>query len=109
MQQKVTMLLADHAEAVNGKLYINGGAWTWVGPTPQPFAIALVFEVPWDQANEKQHFTLELVDADGAPLMVSGDSGEEPLRLEGEFEVGRPPGTVRGTPLTWPATVNFGP
>jgi hypothetical protein len=33
---KVTMLLADAAQAVDGKLYILGGGWTITGPDPIP-------------------------------------------------------------------------
>ena len=43
---KVTMLLADAAQAVNGKLYILGGGWSVAGPDPTPMAIALKMEVP---------------------------------------------------------------
>ena len=32
---KVTMLLADSAQAIEGKLYILGGGWSITGPDPQ--------------------------------------------------------------------------
>jgi hypothetical protein len=62
---KVNLLLADHADAVGGKLYINGGGWNVTGPQPVPFAIAMLIEVPWDQTNTKHRVLLELLDADG--------------------------------------------
>jgi hypothetical protein len=37
---KVNLLLADPADAVGGKLYINGGGWNVTGLQPVPFAIA---------------------------------------------------------------------
>jgi hypothetical protein len=106
--RKVTMMLADHADAVGGKLYINGGGWTWTGPQPTPFAIALLFEVPWDEASDRQEFRLELVDSDGEAVMVPGPEGEQPLWIGGSFETGRPAGTPRGTPVTFPVSINVG-
>jgi hypothetical protein len=106
---KVTMLLADHAQAAEGKLNIIGAGWTVVGPGPAPFAIAILFEVPWDRANEQHAFRLELVDSDGDAVVVATPDGEEALVIEGQFEVGRPPGIKRGTPLPFPLAINMGP
>ena len=103
------MLLADHAQAAEGKLNIIGAGWTVVGPAPAPFAIAILFEVPWDRANEEHAFRLELVDSDGIPVLVPTPDGEEPLMIEGQFEVGRPPGVKRGTALPFPLALNMGP
>jgi hypothetical protein len=106
---KVTMLLADHAQAAEGKLNIIGAGWTMVGPGPAPFAIAILFEVPWDRANEQHDFRLELVDSDGEAVLVQTQEGEEPLVIAGQFEVGRPPGVKRGTALPFPLAINMGP
>ncbi len=105
---KVTMLLADYAAVADGKLTIVGGGWSVTGPVSPPFAIAVLFDVPWDQANMKHRFRLDLVDADGHVVFVTDDDGEEhPLALEGEFETGRPPGLKPGTPLTVPIAFNL--
>jgi hypothetical protein len=106
---KVTMLLADHAQAAEGKLNIIGAGWTVIGPAPAPFAIAILFEVPWDRANEQHDFRLELVDSDGHAVLVPTPDGEHPLVIEGQFEVGRPPGVKRGTALPFPLALNMGP
>lgn len=106
---KVTMLLADHAQAADGKLNIIGGGWTITGPQPSPFAIALLFDVPWDRTNEQHHFRLELLDQDGHPVIVPTPDGDQPLFIEGSFEVGRPPGLKRGTPIAVPTAFNMGP
>ncbi len=105
----MTLLLADAAEAVNGKLYILGGGWSVIGPGPTPFAIAMKVEVPWDQANTRHDFRLELLDSDGRPVPVQQELGAEPkpLVLDGSFEVGRPPGLPAGTPLDTVLAVNF--
>lgn len=97
------MLLCDHAQVADGKLNIIGGGWTVTGPQPTPFAIAILFQVPWDQANARHAFRLDLLDADGAPV------GDPPISVEGHFEVGRPPGSRPGVPLEFPFAMNSGP
>src|SRR5919199_1725985 len=109
---KVTMLLADYAQAAEGKLNIIGGGWSQIGPEPTPFSIGLKFDVPWDQANHRFTFVLELVDADGTPVELPGaepDGDGGPVRVEGELEVGRPPGLRPGTPIDAVLAINFGP
>jgi hypothetical protein len=106
---KVTMLLADAAEAANGKLYILGGGWSITGPDPAPMAIALKIEVPWDRGNEVHHLQLRLVDADGEPVLVESPDGETPLVLDADFETGRPAGLKPGTPLDFTMAVGLGP
>jgi hypothetical protein len=107
---KVTMLLADSAQEVGGKLYILGGGWSITGPEPLPMAIALKLEVPWDRTNEQHSLLLELLDEDGSPVLVDGANGEQvPLQVTGQFEAGRPPGIKPGTPIDSALAVNFGP
>ena len=106
---KVTMLLADAAQAVNGKLYILGGGWSVTGPAPSPSAIALKIEVPWDEANTRHKLTLDLVDEDGQPVPAPTPMGMQPIRIEADFEVGRPPGVKPGTPLDVVLALNIGP
>jgi hypothetical protein len=104
---KVTLLLADAAQAVDNKLYILGGGWSITGPEPSPFAIALKIEVPWDQTNMRHDWRLELLTADGEPVAPS--AAEEPLIISGQFEVGRPPGLSIGTPIDLAVAINSGP
>lgn len=92
---KVTILLADAAQAVGGKLYILGGGWSVTGPDPTPSALAMKIEVPWTEANRRHELTVALLDADGNPVII----GDNPVEIRGEFEVGRPPGLPAGTPL----------
>src|SRR5579871_5741921 len=83
------MMLADGAQAVGGKLYVLGGAWSNLlvpvlpGPPPAPFSVALGITVPYTLTNRRFSFTLELADEDGQRV---GD----PLTFE--FEAGRPAG-----------------
>jgi hypothetical protein len=106
---KITMILADSAQAVAGKLFIMGGGWSVTGPGPTPSAIALKFDIPWDAANRRHRFRLELLDSDGRPVMVPGPVSPEPLLIEADLEVGRPPGITPGTPLDAPFAVNLAP
>ena len=106
---KVTILLADSAQAINGKLYILGGGWSIADPGPVVMAIAMKIEVPWDQANVRHRFKLSLLTADGQPVKVATPTGDRPLELANEFEVGRPAGVKRGTPLDLPIAINLNP
>ena len=105
----VTMLLADAAQSVDGKLYILGGGWSRIGPDPHPTAIALYIKVPWDRTNTPHRLLLELVDLDGEPVLVDTPSGPQAIRVETGFEVGRPPGVKPGMPLDLSLALNLGP
>jgi hypothetical protein len=106
---KVTILLADAAQAAEGKLYVLGGGWSITGPDPSPMALAIKIEVPWDQANTPHSCRLELLDSDGQPVEAETPEGEQPIVFEASFEVGRPPGVKQGTPIDLPLAVNMPP
>lgn len=106
---KVTMMLADFAEAVNGKLYIMGGGWSMTGPAPTPSALAIKVEVPWNETNRKHRLKVELMDSDHRPVLVPMQEGQAPLVISGDFEVGRPAGMLPGTPIDVPFAFNIGP
>lgn len=73
------MMLADHAAAADGKLYINGGGWSIIGPAPTPGAIALSVKVPWDEREHMHEMLIELLDADGQPVLVPTPLGVQPF------------------------------
>lgn len=106
---RVTMLLADAAQAVGGKLYVLGGGWSVIGPDPAPMAIAIKIDVPWGETDRRHQWTLDLVDQDGRPVLVAGSAGSEPVHVGGEFQVGRPPGLAEGTPIDLPLAIGVGP
>ena len=103
---RVTMMLADAAQEVNGKLYILGGGWSVTGPALPPMALALKVDVPWSAANQPHEFLLVLVDADGHPVRVDGQDTD--VRASGQFEVGRPPGLPAGTDIDFAFAVTVG-
>ena len=104
---KVTLILADSAQAIGNKLYILGGGWSITSPGV-PFAIAVKIEVPWSQGAEQHTFRLALLDADGQPVLVAGDGEEErPIFVEGGFSTGIPAGLKAGTPLDTTMAFSF--
>ena len=106
---RVMMMLADSAQEVAGKLYILGGGWSIMSATPTPSAVAVHIHIPWDRANAQHSWLLELVDHDSEPVIVPGPAGEQPLRVGGNFEVGRPPGVPYGSELGISFAVTLGP
>lgn len=94
--------LADSAEVREGLLFILGAGWNEVGPQPQPFAIAGLLEVDWEETNSHHSIDIVFEDEDGVPLNVSTPTGDQPLRLTTGFEVGRPPGSARGSSFNMP-------
>ena len=105
----MTMLLADAAQAVGGKLFILGGGWSVTGPGPTLMAMAIKIEVPWDRTNLRHRWTLTLVDEDGRPIQTPGAQSVQSVRVAGDFEVGRPAGLAQGTPIDLPLAISIGP
>jgi hypothetical protein len=85
-------ILADRAEAVNGKLYMMGGGWdryfvqSFAQPVPISFALGIL--VPWNATNRQHGLQITIEDADGHPL--------RDFRLEASFVAGRPAHIVTG-------------
>lgn len=102
-QIRVTMLLAESAQVADNKLFILGGGLALVSPAPSPLAVAMKIDVPWDRADRQHNWKLELLDADGMPVLV----GDRPIIVAGTFEVGRSDQLQPGTPLPMPLAVNF--
>jgi hypothetical protein len=83
------LILANHAEAKNGLLYLLGGGWTdhWrkIAPNaPVPvshFGIGVAVNVPWDDTNRPHRLTIRM----------ETDDGKELAKIEGDVNVGRPP------------------
>lgn len=105
---KVTMLLADAAQAINGKLYVLGGGCSLLA-IGSPCALAVKVEVPWTDANVAHRIAIELLDADGRQVLLRGPEGDLPVRLDTMLEVGRPIGVAAGTPLDAVLALNFAP
>jgi len=100
-----TLLLADAAQVTpDGKLHALGIGWTHTGsPLTAPSAIAFILHVPWSETNRKIKWTLDLLDADGKPVVLqTGPESATAIHMEQEIEVGRPPGTKPGAAINAP-------
>src|SRR5207245_6149511 len=70
------------------------------GPAPSDPGPTLHRDVPPRWRNARSARKPRLLNADSEPIAVpTPDGSEMPVFLEGQFEVGRPPGLKPGTPL----------
>jgi hypothetical protein len=76
MPIRATLILADSAQAIAGKLYILGAGWN-ITSGDIPSAVAVMLHVSCDLANTVHEWQLELIDSDDRPVMVSTREGEE--------------------------------
>lgn len=109
---EATVLLADWAEAINGKLYIQGAGWSRISPSRLPgatmavvnCALAIKFDVGWEETNQKHEVTVRLVDDDGNAVVATPGN---PVRVKAQLEVGRPPGVTPGAALDAALALQF--
>ena|SRR3990170_6218669 len=85
------LMVADYAEIIGNKLYVQGGGWDRLTvnsdfPVQQMVGIAASFLVPWNETNQRLTAQVEIQTEDGEPVG----------KLEGQFEVGRPAGIRPG-------------
>jgi hypothetical protein len=99
------IILADYAEVINGKVYMTGGGWNNLTlqqlPAEHAFGVAVAFSIPWEACNERHPIK----------ILIVGPDGEQLANVEGEVEVGRPPGILVGSaqrvPLAFNARAEF--
>ena len=97
MPQIEYVTVANHAEAINGMLYLQGAGWTDIqqppGPQGQPgivhLGIGVSILVGWNETNRRYPLKLSVVHEDGSVL----------LNVDGQVEAGRPPGMPAGSDL----------
>jgi hypothetical protein len=93
------LILADAAQVVGNKLYVLGGGWDVLTvnsgfPVRQACAVAASFTIPWTATNQPHGVEIELADEDGKALLDG--EGKPLLKVNGQVEVGRPPGIPPG-------------
>jgi uncharacterized protein DUF6941 len=104
---RATLLLADYARVADGKLDVLGGGFSMINARGAfGFFVAALIQIPWDQTNMQHHLRLDLLTADGEPVGLP-DGGV--VRVEADFEAGRPAGVRAGTPIDMPFVAPFGP
>jgi len=86
------IILADYTEVVNAKLYLTGGGWETLTvnsgfPVPYQCGVAVAFSVPWTETNQAHDMAVQISDDDEAHKLAE---------INGQFEVGRPPGIRLG-------------
>lgn len=101
------MLLADSAQAVDGKLYVLGGGWTVTGPKPTRLAIALTLELDPDQVGKQQHLRLDLMDEETGELVPGPEEGY--LHMEVGFVYSASEETPAGAPANAVFAFELGP
>ena len=75
-----------------------------------PSAVAFILHVPWDETNRRFTWTLDLLDADGKPVVLPTEPGKfTAIHMENQIEVGRPPGIKPGSSINVPFAVNITP
>jgi hypothetical protein len=107
---RATMLLADAAQTVGGKLYILGGGWTICGPGPAVMALAIKLEIPADQAGQAHDWSLTLLNDSGERVLLEAPDGQQlPVEISGKFEATLLPDLPPEIPLDLPIAVTVGP
>jgi hypothetical protein len=94
------LILADAAEALNGKLYLMGGGWDsiFVRDISQRVAMGIACGVliPYGETDEEHTLVLSIEDQDGGQVA-------SPLTVK--FKTGRPPTLERGAPMHLPFAI----
>lgn len=95
--------LANHAEAINNLLYIQGAGWDAVMRSPEqaaiphPFGIGISVLVPWGEADRTHRLSVWIEHEDG---------GDPLMQFDTELDVARPVGTPEGIDLRSVLAVN---
>jgi hypothetical protein len=86
------MIIADSAEAINGKLYMLGGGWDQHRSSAYPsqirMGIAVSILVAWEETNQKHAVRINVADSEGNAILPE---------VEASMELGRPPGIAPGS------------
>jgi len=108
------LIICDHAEAPNGKMYLMGGGggiiprqWAPTGPDgevgqlPSRFALAIGIVVPYTRTHQEIPVDVRVVDADGKPLAQVGGTFRTALNALAS------PGTSALVPIAMPLALLF--
>jgi hypothetical protein len=104
----VTMVLADHAQVADQKLFIAGGGWTDMNGAA-PFALAMLIEVPIEQTGTQHTFAVDLIDSQGQPALMPTPQGMMPVHNEMTMQVERPDDAPTTSSFVNPFVIKFGP
>lgn len=107
---RIDTFLADYAQIeTNGKANVLGLGWTVTTSPLGQHSLVVLFSADWDETNILHKFRVEFLDGDGLLVNVGEADSPQFIEINGEFEVGRPPGAVRGAPIQQVINFNFLP
>lgn len=97
------LILADWAEVINGKIYVQGGGWTTINayeplPVTRGIAIAVSPRVEWNETNVPHDLVIRILREEGQAELA---------KIEARFEVGRRAGLPMGASQPHPLAVNL--
>ena len=97
------LILADWAEVINGKIYVQGGGWTTINaheplPVSRTIAIAVSPRVEWHETNVPHDLVIRILREEGQAELA---------RIDARFEVGRSAGLPQGSSQPHPIAVNL--
>lgn len=108
------LIVCDHAEALNGKMYLMGGGGGIIfrqftppnpegelGLLPSRFAVALGVVVPYTRTHQEIPLDVRVVDADGGPLVQIGGTFRAALNALASQ------GSLARVPLAMPLVLPF--
>jgi hypothetical protein len=109
------VILCNHAEAAENKLFLTGGGinMCFVAPTPPhiiTIGLGIIVHVPWQLTNQPHTLSINLRDADSNPIVPwapEGTPDPPPVQLKAPFNVGRPPFMPAGDDQTIAVATNF--
>lgn len=96
--------VANHAEALNGLLYLQGAGWTDMQvpftpngtPAPVHLGIGVSVLVGWNETDQQYPMQVAIVDEDGQQL----------VSVEAQVQAGRPQGLPPGSDLRTVLAIN---
>jgi hypothetical protein len=71
--------------------------------------VVILLVVDWNETNQQFQMRADLVDSDMQSVTIQTTLGEQPIALEAQIEVGRPPGLPHGTSVRVPFAAGVGP
>jgi hypothetical protein len=108
---KIDVLLCDSVVVESGKLYIQGGGWNMLTVPGFPVSIPRIgvgamIHVPYVQTNALHRLMITLQGSDGEELSLHPEASG-PLRLEAQFNIGRPATLAHGDEQVIPFAANL--
>ena len=97
------LILADWAEVINGKIYLQGGGWSAINayeplPITRSIGVAVSPRVEWHETNMPHTLEMRIIREEGQAELA---------KIEARFEVGRRAGMPQGISQPNPIAVNL--